>query len=183
MTAQPASSAGTATDPAAVAKPAPVPAPSALWVERTGTRTYTGRSSRGAQVLIGPSSDAGVFTPGELLKIALAGCSGLTSDAAFARRLGPDYAATVRVAGLSDEAEDRYPHLTEELVVDLSGLAPPERERLLAVVQRAIDKHCTVARTLAVGASVELTITSGSAAAAATVEPDEAVDPDEVAAP
>lgn len=177
MTAQPASSAGTATDPAPGTKSAPGPAPSALWVERTGTRTYTGRSSRGAQVRIGPSSDVGVFTPGELLKIALAGCSGMTSDAAFARRLGPDYAATIRVAGVSDEAEDRYPHLTEELVVDLSGLAPPERERLLAVVQRAIEGHCTVARTLEAGASVELAVTSGSAEAAATVEPDEVAAP------
>ncbi len=43
-----------------------------LWVERTGTRRYTGRSSRGAEVLIGSETVDGVFTPGELLKIALA---------------------------------------------------------------------------------------------------------------
>ena len=133
-------------------------APIELWVERTGTRTYTGRSSRGAEVLIGPSSEAGVFTPGELLKIALAGCSGMTADAAFARRLGPGYAATVHVSGPSDEAEDRYPLLTEELVVDLSGLEPDARERLLTVVQRAVDRHCTVARTLTAGATVQLTL-------------------------
>ena len=52
-----------------------------LWVERTGIRRYTGRSSRGAEVLIGSVEDEGVFTPGELLKIALAACSGLASDA------------------------------------------------------------------------------------------------------
>ena len=43
-----------------------------LWVERTGIRRYTGRSSRGAEVLIGSESDEAMFTPGELLKIALA---------------------------------------------------------------------------------------------------------------
>ena len=34
-----------------------------LWVERTGVRRYTGRSSRGAEVLIGSVTDEGVFTP------------------------------------------------------------------------------------------------------------------------
>ena len=57
-----------------------------LWVERTGTRRYTGRSSRGAEVLIGSVDVEGVFTPGELLKIALAACSGMSSDQPLARR-------------------------------------------------------------------------------------------------
>ncbi|MEK8227765.1 hypothetical protein NKG05_19160 [Oerskovia sp. M15] len=34
----------------------------ALWVERTGTRTYTGFSARGASVSIGPASEGAVFT-------------------------------------------------------------------------------------------------------------------------
>jgi uncharacterized OsmC-like protein len=156
MTVQPAPA--TAEPPAATTA-GPPSAPAELWVERTGTRTYTGRSSRGAEVLIGPAEAGAVFTPGELLKIALAGCSGMTSDSAFAHRLGADYAATVRVAGPTDEAEDRYPRLTEELVVDLSGLDDATRERLLVVVHRAIDGHCTVARTLAAGALVELAVT------------------------
>jgi len=152
-----------AAEPRSDLTPAPAavepPAPAELWVERTGTRTYTGRSSRGAEVLIGPAGSGAVFTPGELLKIALAGCSGMTSDSALARRLGDDYAATVHVAGPSDVEEDRYPHLVEELEVDLTGLDDAERERLLTVVRRAIDKHCTVARTLTSGATVDLTIT------------------------
>lgn len=139
---------------------AAVPAPVAeLWVERTGSRTYTGRSSRGAEVLIGPAEIDAVFTPGELLKIALAGCSGMTSETALARRLGADYAATIRVSGLSDQPEDRYPHLVEELVVDLSAMDDAARERLLLVVNRAIDRHCTVGRTLTAGATVELIVT------------------------
>jgi len=35
-----------------------------LWVERTGVRRYTGRSSRGAEVLVGSEDVEGVFTPG-----------------------------------------------------------------------------------------------------------------------
>ena len=86
-----------------------------LWVERTGIRRYTGRSDRGAEVLIGSVTDDGVFTPGELLKIALAGCSGLSSDEPLRRRLGDDYAATIRVSGQADRDEERYPDLAETL--------------------------------------------------------------------
>src|SRR5271166_58600 len=73
-----------------------------LWVERTGTRRYTGHSSRGAQVLVGADDVEGVFTPGELMKIALAACSGMSTDAPLARRLGDGYSATVRVSGPPD---------------------------------------------------------------------------------
>ena len=125
-----------------------------LWVERTGVRRYTGRSSRGAEVLIGSETDEGVFTPGELLKIALAGCSGLSSDQPLRRRLGDDYNAVIRVSGPADRDEERYPRLAETLEIDLSGLSAEERDRLLVVVARAIDQVCTVGRTLKAGAEI-----------------------------
>ncbi|CAN1564688.1 COG1765 Predicted redox protein, regulator of disulfide bond formation [Mycobacteriaceae bacterium] len=131
-----------------------------LWVERTGIRRYTGRSSRGAEVLIGSESDEGVFTPGELLKIALAGCSGLSSDQPLRRRLGDDYRAVVRVVGPADRDEERYPRLAETLEVDLSGLSAEEKERLLVVVDRAIDQVCTVGRTLKAGAEIAFEVVS-----------------------
>jgi len=130
-----------------------------LWVERTGIRRYTGRSSRGAQVLIGSETDDGVFTPGELLKIALAGCSGLSSDQPLRRRLGDDYPAVIRVSGDADREAERYPVLTERLEVDLSGLSAQDRQRLLVVVKRAIDQVCTVGRTLKAGAEVVFEVT------------------------
>ena len=128
--------------------------PTELWVERTGIRRYTGRSSRGAEVLIGSVDDDGVFTPGELLKIALAGCSGLSSDQPLRRRLGDDYPAVIRVSGAADRDEERYPLLEEKLEIDLSGLTAEERARLLLVVERAIDQACTVGRTLTSGTEV-----------------------------
>ena|SRR6218665_367564 len=130
-----------------------------LWVARTGVRRYTGRNSRGAEVLIGSVGDEGAFSPGELMKIALAGCSGLASDSALRHRLGDDVDVTINVSGMSDDEQDRYPALLEELVVDLSSLDPVARERLLTVVHRAIDQHCTVGRTLEAGATVQLTVT------------------------
>jgi len=131
-----------------------------LWVERTGVRRYTGHSSRGAEVLVGSEDVDGVFTPGELMKIALAACSGMSSDQPLARRLGDDYRATVRVSGAADRDEERYPLLEETLEVDLSGLSDEEAQRLEVVVNRAIDLVCTVGRTLKSGTKVSFEIAS-----------------------
>jgi uncharacterized OsmC-like protein len=125
-----------------------------LWVERTGVRRYTGRSERGAEVLIASEDVEGAFTPGELMKIALAACSGMSSDQPLRRRLGDDYKATIRVSGPADREQERYPLLEESLEVDLSGLAGDELARLLTVVERAIDQVCTVGRTLKSGTKV-----------------------------
>jgi len=125
-----------------------------LWVERTGVRRYTGRSTRGAEVLIGSEDVEGVFTPGELMKIALAGCSGLSSDQPLRRRLGDDFRATIRVSGAADREQERYPLLAESLELDLSELSAEDLVRLKTVVERAIDSVCTVGRTLKSGTEV-----------------------------
>ncbi len=129
-----------------------------LWVERTGTRRYTGRSSRGAEVLVGSEDVDGVFTPGELMKIALAACSGMSSDQPLARRLGDDYTATIDVTGAADRDNEIYPALAETLHIDLSGLNAEEAERVRTVVQRAVDAVCTVGRTLKAGTHVSFDI-------------------------
>ncbi|MFT4087523.1 MAG: OsmC family protein [Gordonia sp. (in: high G+C Gram-positive bacteria)] len=129
-----------------------------LWVQRTGTRRYTGHSDRGAEVQIGSQDVEGVFTPGELLKIALASCSGMASDLPLSRRLGGDYDATIRVSGDADRENEVYPRIDEVLELDLSELDEAAAQRLLAVVERAVDKVCTVGRTLKAGADVQLTI-------------------------
>ena len=125
-----------------------------LWVERTGVRRYTGHSSRAAQVLVGSEDVDGVFTPGELLKIALAACSGMASDQVLVRRLGDDYQATIQVSGAADREQERYPLLQETLEIDLSGLTEKEKQRVLVVVERAVDQVCTVGRTLKSGTKI-----------------------------
>jgi len=140
-----------ATSAAGTATPSPT---DPLWVERNGTRTYTGFSARGARVEIGPAESGAVFTPGELLKIALAACAGMSSDRAFSRRLGDDYRTNIRVEDPKDLAEDRYPVLTEKFEIDLSMLDDEERAKLLMIAQRSIDKACTVGRTLKASAEI-----------------------------
>jgi uncharacterized OsmC-like protein len=134
----------------------PDQAPTTLWVERTGTRRYTGRSSRGAEVFVGSETVEGVFTPGELMKIALGACSGLSSDFPLSRRLGDNYDVTIRVSGPADRETETYPQLDEVLELDLSELDEEARKRLLTTVERAIDKVCTVGRTLKAGTKVTL---------------------------
>jgi uncharacterized OsmC-like protein len=147
MTEQTTTSSATSTEDAVTPSPT-----DPLWVERNGTRT--GFSARGARVEIGPASAGAVFTPGELLKVALAACAGMSSDRAFARRLGDDYKTTIRVEDPKDMAEDRYPVLTEKFEIDLSMLDDEDRAKLLTIAQRSIDKACTVARTLKAGAQI-----------------------------
>lgn len=139
------------------ADPAPAQHPATeLWVERQGSRRYVGHSSRGARVEIGRGGTEGVFTPGELLKIALAACTGMASDFTVSRRLGDDYAATIRVSGDADRELERYPRLDEIYELDLSGLEPAAAERLLTLVRRSVDSACTVGRTLQKGSAVDL---------------------------
>ncbi|MGN2636816.1 OsmC family protein [Nocardia takedensis] len=130
--------------------------PTTLWAERTGVREYVGRSSRGAEVLIGSQGVPGRFTPGELLKIALAACTGLSADFPLTRKLGDNFDATIRVAGDADRENEVYPQLDEVVELDLSELDDEARERLLVTVQRAVDKVCTVGRTLKAGTKVTL---------------------------
>ena len=89
-----------------------------------------------------------------VMKIALAACSGMASDAPLQRRLGEDYQTTIRVSGAADRDQERYPLLEERMELDLSGLSEDEAARVLTVVARAIDQVCTVGRTLKSGTEV-----------------------------
>jgi uncharacterized OsmC-like protein len=149
------------TDTVPTPTPSPTPAqtpsigPGSVSATRTGTRTYLGRNERGSEVLIGPADAAGHFTPGELFKLALAGCAGMSSDRVISRRLGDDYPATVWAHGTADPAEERYTAIAEELVLELDGLSEGEIATLRTIVGKAIDRACTVGRS--VQASVEVT--------------------------
>ncbi len=122
--------------------------PGSVSAARTGTRTYLGRNDRGDEVRIGPADVRGHFTPGELFKLALAGCSGMSADRVLARRLGDDVELTVWAHGTSDPATESYPAVDEELVLDRSSLGDDEAERLVAIMARAIAAGCTIARTV-----------------------------------
>lgn len=131
--------------------------PGSVSATRTGPRRYLGRNERGSEVLIGPEEAEGHFTPGELLKLALAACAGMSSDRVISRRLGEDYQTTVWAHGTADPSEERYRSIDEELLLDLDGLSASELETLRTVIGKSIEKACTVGRS--VKASVEVNTT------------------------
>ncbi len=117
-----------------------------VWVDRTGTRRLVGRNQRGVEIPIGEGE--GRITPGELLKLALIGCAGMSADFTTGRRLGEGFPLRIYAHGSSSEQDNRYDRIDEEIQLDLSGLAPEQIERVERAITTAIAANCTVERTL-----------------------------------
>ena len=150
----PNDTASVAPKASSLAAPSEAQLQAAAWVERTGTRTYRGHSVRGATVEIGPAESGAVFTPGELLQIALAACAGMSSDQRMAIALGPDFKSTIRAIPTKNPYSDRYSSFYEEMEVDLSGLDPEKKARTLKFAQQSINNNCTIGNTVAKSAEV-----------------------------
>ncbi len=129
-----------------------------LNVERTGPREGVARNGRGAELRYGPIEVDGRFTPGELLALALAACNVMSADHVLTRRLGADTPVTATVTTTKNTAENRYVDAAVDIGVDLSGLDEQARDELRAVVARAVDRGCTVGRTVDAGLPHTLTL-------------------------
>lgn len=124
-----------------------------VWVDRVGERSLVGRNRRGVEIPIGKGE--GQVDPGELLKIALIGCAGMSMDIPTSRRLGEDFALRLWAHGTSDETSNRYEAIHEQIQLDLDGLSADELRRLRAVIDRSIEASCTVQRTVVPGVGVD----------------------------
>jgi len=132
----------------------PTPPQSGVWVERTGPATYRGVSASGARVLIGPAGAGPVFTPGELLQLALAACSAMSSDARLTLALGDKFPAITQAIPTKHESDDRYISFRETMTVDLSGLSDDAREKTIKFALSSIANNCTVGNTIMAGAEI-----------------------------
>ena len=128
-------------------------------VRRVSEHSFVATNGRGGEVAIGRDGVVDGFTPGELLLAAIAGCSGLTSENLLVRRLGDD-ASLAFHADRTKEPDD--PHTFSSVQVtadlDLSVLPDDERAKLVDAVHRAIERACTVSRTVERGTPVHLDI-------------------------
>ena len=111
--------------------------PGSVSVTRTGARSFAGQNERGDTVRIGPAEVPGHFTPGELFKLALAGCAGMSSDRVIARRLGKDFEETIWAYGTSDEKENRYFAVDEEMLLNLDALSVAKRNKLMTIIRKS----------------------------------------------
>ncbi|VEG30108.1 OsmC-like protein [Actinomyces howellii] len=130
-----------------------------VWAERTGTRQYLAHNARGAEVRVGMGP--GEFSPGELLKVALATCSTLSADHRLARALGEDARVVVVCATDKHATEDRYTDFDVQVLAGFSALSPEQLETLRLRVEGAIDRGCTVGHTLHSGAATRLHLLEG----------------------
>ena len=126
----------------------------ALEVERTGEHAFVGRNERGAEVRIGRKGAEGAFSPAELLQIAAAGCSAVTAEELITRRIGEEAKFRVAVSADRREGASELDAVHVAFDVDVSTLAADQREALAGAVDRAIDRLCTVSRTLKKGIPV-----------------------------
>ena len=118
-----------------------------IWVERNKDGSWDAFSDDGAHIKFGKGR--GQFTPGDLMKIALAGCAALSSNFAIERTLGEGKGAKIVVDGTYDADNDSYINFNETLMIDATDadLSPEDVEKLKKRVRAHVDKGCTVKHT------------------------------------
>lgn len=130
-----------------------------LWVERNMDGSWDAFSDDGAHIKFGKGR--GVFTPGDLMKIALAGCAALSSQFAIEHTLGDGKGAKIVVDGTYDADSDAYINFNEQVVVDATDakLSEEDANKLKERVTRHIEKGCTVKHTYVQETPVRMDVT------------------------
>lgn len=130
-----------------------------LWVERNKDGSWDAFSDDGAHIKFGKGR--GVFTPGDLMKIALAGCAALSSQFAIEHTLGDGKGARIVVDGTYDADSDAYINFNEQVVVDATDakLSEEDADKLKERVTRHIEKGCTVKHTYVQETPVRMNVT------------------------
>ena len=130
-----------------------------LWVERNKAGSWDAFSDDGAHIKFGKGR--GVFTPGDLMKIALAGCAALSSQFAIEHTLGDGKGARIVVDGTYDADSDAYINFNEQVVVDATDakLSEEDANKLKERVTRHIEKGCTVKHTYVQETPVRMDVT------------------------
>ena len=131
-----------------------------IWVERLEYGSWQAQSDDGATLKFGKGE--GQFSPVELMQIALAGCTALSSQYAVEHALGEGKGARVLVNGTYDPEEGTYLRFQEDVTVDATSAKPAlndeNAKELKERMERHINKGCTVKHTLERGAQVRVTV-------------------------
>jgi len=117
-----------------------------VFVERTEDG-FVGTNERGARVSIGGSKDDGVFSPVELLLVALGGCELVTVEPLTAKRGHRLVRLAIRVEAEKVEPTKLGP-ITGTYEIELPVGDGEAAEVFRAVAERVHERHCTVGRAL-----------------------------------
>ncbi|MGJ6964291.1 OsmC family protein [Streptosporangium sp. G11] len=115
-------------------------------VERTEDG-FVARNDRGAEVAMGGGDEQGVFTPVELLLVALGGCNIVTVEPLTAQRGHRMVRLAMTVQSEKVEAAKLGP-ITITYDVELPEGDEKAAEVLRAVAHRVEEKYCTVSQAL-----------------------------------
>ncbi|MEV4319626.1 OsmC family protein [Actinocrispum sp. NPDC049592] len=132
--------------------------PAPVRIRRDAPARFTAINGRGAEIRIGRSQDGADFSPVELLMAALGACAGLSADHVISRRIGEDAPIDVVVEADKDLDADRVTAVRTRFELDLGTLSPADQETLVKLVNRAVERTCTVSRSVEPGTPVELSI-------------------------
>ena len=115
-----------------------------LWVERNKDGSWDAFSEDGAHIKFGKGR--GQFTPGDLMKVALAGCAALSSQFAVEHTLGDGKGAKIVVDGTYDADTDAYIGFDEQVVIDATdaGLSDEDAEKVTEIVKAKCPNHVEV---------------------------------------
>ena len=131
-----------------------------IWVERLEDGSWIAKSEDGATLKFGKGE--GQFSPVELMQIALAGCTALSSQYAVEHTIGEGKGARIVVNGTYDPEEGTYLRFQEDLTVDATSAKPAltseDAQALKERMEKHISKGCTVKHTLERGAQVRVTV-------------------------
>lgn len=122
-----------------------------IWVEQNSEGIWQAHSEDGATLAFGKGSE--LFSPVELMQIALAGCTALSGQYAVASAMGEDKArgaTRVVVSGTFDPETASYIQLQEDVSVDATsaGLDQEAAQALQTRMTKHIARGCTVKHTL-----------------------------------
>ena len=117
-----------------------------VFVERTEDG-FVGTNERGARVAIGGSKDDGVFSPVELLLVALGGCELVTVEPLTAKRGHRLVRLAMRVEAEKVEPTKLGP-ITGTYEIELPEGDSEAAAVFRAVAERVHENHCTVGKAL-----------------------------------
>ncbi len=127
-----------------------------LTLSRTELGKFEVTNPRGGSLVTGKGDDAD-FTPGELLLIAVAACTGVDVDILTSRRADPDrFKVRVDADKMKDEQGNHLGNITLTFDIQFPDgeKGDQAREVVPAMVQRSRQRLCTVGRTVEIGTPI-----------------------------
>lgn len=129
-------------------------------IERAEPGVFVAHNARGGRLRLGADSSE-LFTPVELLLVAIAACTATDVDAVTSRRAEPE---ELRVRVDAQKVRDETGNALRDIALTLSArfaegeAGDAARVALLRALQTSHERSCTVSRTVEAGTAVRVSL-------------------------